>query len=507
MEDKPTARVALGLTSSKPWWKTTHLIHLNFLIGSLILFSSTFGYDISLMNSLQSLPQWQTFMDNPEGIKLGIINALQNIGSILFLPIQAWSANRFGRKPTILVGYIFIILGAGLQAGAQNPNTFIYSRLPLGIAGAWFQCAVILVTEIAYPSHRSLVTAIYMCQYYAGSLLSAWICFGMRNVQSSWAWRLPVLMQIALPILALPGTLFVPESPRWLLSCGRVEEARSMLVKFHAGGDADSQLVAFEIEEINKGLAAERKARLGARWIDCVRTPGNRYRLFLSVSLGFFAQWNGGGVVSYYLTLILDTVGITSTTDQTLINGFLQLWNLIMSVVGACLVDRAGRRMLFITSTVIMLFSYIFITALSGSFATTGTSAVGIAVIPFLFVYYAGYDIAFTPLLLAYPAEIWTTSLRAKGVAIAVISNYIALVFNQLINPIAFERISWKYYLVFLVVLLVVLVVVWKAYPETRGRSLEDIAFIFDGDEAHVTGGDANVTTEKGHSGIIGHRS
>ncbi|KAF7517504.1 hypothetical protein PCG10_001182 [Penicillium crustosum] len=459
------------------------------------------------MNSLQSLPQWQTFMNNPQGVKLGFINALQSIGSIIFLPIQAWSANRFGRKPTILTGYIFIVAGVGLQAAAQNPNTFIYSRLLIGIASAWFQCGVILVTEIAYPSHRSLVTAIYMCQYYVGSLLSAWISFGMRNVQSSWSWRLPVLMQIALPILALPGTLFVPESPRWLLSCGRVEEARRMLVKFHAGGDEGSQLVAFEIEEISQGLAAERKARPQARWIDCVRTPGNRYRLFLSVSLGVFAQWNGGGVVSYYLALILDTIGITSTTDQTLINGFLQLWNLIMSVVGACLVDRAGRRMLFITSTVIMLFSYIFITALSGSFTTTGTGAVGTAVIPFLFIYYAGYDIAFTPLLLAYPAEIWTTSMRAKGVAIAVTSNYIGLVFNQLINPIAFESISWKYYFVFLVVLLVLLVVVWKTYPETKGRSLEDIALIFDGEEARVIDGDSKVTAEKRHSGIIGHRS
>lgn len=233
-------------------------------------------------------------MGYPVGIKLGFINALQNIGSIIFLPIQAWSANRFGRKNTILVGYIFLVLGVGLQAAAPNANTFIYSRLLVGIASAWFQCAVILVTEIAYPSHRSLVTAIYMCQYYAGSSLSAWVSFGMRNVQSSLAWRVPVLMQIVLPLLALPGTLCVPKSPRWLISCGRVEEARSMLVRFHAGGDEGSQLVAFEIEEISQGLAAERKARREARWVDCVRTPGNRYRLFLSVSLGVFAQWNGG---------------------------------------------------------------------------------------------------------------------------------------------------------------------------------------------------------------------
>lgn len=233
-------------------------------------------------------------MSKPTGIELGIINALQNIGSMLFLPIQAWSANRFGRKPTILMGYLFMVLGVCLQTTAPNANTFIYPRLLIGIAGAWFQCAVILVTEIAYPSHRSLVTAIYMCQYYAGSLLSAWVSFGMRLVQSDWAWRVPVLVQIALPLIALPGTLIVPESPRWLIRCGRVDEARSILINYHAGGDEDSELVDFEMHEISQSLALERKGQRESRWIDCVKTPGNRYRLFLSVSLGVFAQWNGG---------------------------------------------------------------------------------------------------------------------------------------------------------------------------------------------------------------------
>lgn len=193
------------------------------------------------------------------------------------------------------------------------------------------------------------------------------------------------------------------------------------------------------------------------------------------------------GVVSYYLTMILDAIGITSVTDQTLINGFLQLWNLIMSILGACLVDRAGRRALFLTSTLVMITSYILITALSGNFAQTGAPAVGTAVVPFLFIYYAGYDIAFTPLVLAYPAEIWTFSLRAKGVAISMSANFGALVFNQLINPIAFDAISWKYYIVFLVILFVVLVTIYKTYPETLGYSLEEIAVIFDGEAARLT--------------------
>ena len=81
-------------------------------------------------------------------------------------------------------------------------------------------------------------------------------------------------------------------------------------------------------------------------------------------------------------------------TDQTLINGFLQLWNLIMAALAAFNVDRFGRRTLFLVSSVGMLISYICITGLSGSFAETGSASVGVAVIPFLFLFFGFYDIA-----------------------------------------------------------------------------------------------------------------
>lgn len=246
------------------------------------------------MNGLQTLDQWQLFMNAPTGAWLGFINALQSLGSMLFQPVAAWSANRFGRKRTILTGYFWLALGVGLQLGAVNPNMFIASRMFVGIAGAWFQASVILVTEIAYPSHRSLVTAIYMCQYYAGSLLSAWLAFGTRNLAGNWAWRIPALMQIALPLIALPGALFVPESPRWLIRQKRVEEAKDILVKFHAGGNERSELVAFEMDEISQSISLEESVQAESRWVDCIKTRGNRHRLFISLSLGFFAQWNGG---------------------------------------------------------------------------------------------------------------------------------------------------------------------------------------------------------------------
>ena len=131
-----------------------------------------------------------------------------------------------------------------------------------------------------------------------------------------------------------------------------------------------------------------------ASYMELFKTPGNRRRLFISVSLGIFSQWCGNGVVSYYLAMVLKTVDITDVTDQTLIAGLLQVWNLLFAIGAALSVDRLGRRLLFLASASVMLVAYILVTALSGAFAELGSPATGIAVIPFLFIFFAGYDIA-----------------------------------------------------------------------------------------------------------------
>ncbi|KAH8796301.1 general substrate transporter [Hyaloscypha finlandica] len=496
---------ALLPANDKAWYKKPTLLYLNFCLFSLFLLSSGNGYDGSMLNGLLALPQWVNFMDKPTGSWLGFIAGSANLGSIVFFPIVAWSSNKYGRKPTIYMGYFFIVLGAGLQTGAINPVMFVMSRLVLGVGAAFFQgCVPLLMTETAYPTHRGILTSLYMCGWYVGSFVAAWATFGTRNYDNSWSWRIPSLLQLLLPALVLPGLFMIPESPRYLVSAERHEEARAFLVKYHAEGDESSALAAFEFAEISRSIQMEREFQKSTSYKQMLATPANRKRTFITVFLGIFDQWAGQNVAGYYLPPVLASIGIKTVTQQTLINGFLQIWNLICALTGAFNVDRFGRRFLFLSATVGMLISYILITGLSATFAKGGSTAVGTAVVPFLFLMYGFFSLAFTPLVVAYPVEIWPYQLRSRGLATMLMSTVTAVFFNIFVNPIALDSIQWRYYLVFVFILAGGGAIIYFVFPETRGHSLEEMARVF-GDEETTGPVEGEIAEKIAHKGTSYH--
>jgi MFS family permease len=143
---------------------------------------------------------------------------------------------------------------------------------------------------------------------------------------------------------------------------------------------------------------------------------------------------------------VLKAIGITDPFVQLLINGILQSWNLSWAVTGALLAERVGRRILFISSCVCMLLFFTLQTVCSARYAITQGDSAARSVIAFIFLFYASYDIAFTPLVYSYTLEILPYSLRAKGFTIFNLVISLALIFNQYVNPIALRAIGWKYY-------------------------------------------------------------
>ena len=177
---------------------------------------------------------------------------------------------------------------------------------------------------------------------------------------------------------------------------------------------------------------------------------------------------------------------MTNPLEQAGFNGGLQIFNWLAAIGGSLLCERLGRRFLWLTSAIGMLASFVVITACSAVYANTQAVAAGRAVMAFLFVYFGFYDIAFTGLTIAYPLEILPFSLRAKGLAILNLVIFVALFFNQYVNPIALDALAWKYYFVYIAMLVAAIVSIYFFYPETRRRTLEEVAVIFDGPNAQL---------------------
>ena len=147
-------------------------------------------------------------------------------------------------------------------------------------------------------------------------------------------------------------------------------------------------------------------------------------------------------------------------------------------------VEKVGRRPLFIISTAGMLVSYAIITAMSGTYEKTHNAGAGRALLAFVFIFNGFYAIAYTPLLVSYTVEILPFLIRAKGLAVMNFSVMGAIIFNQYTNPIALDALKWKYYLIYTIWLVFELVYVWLWATETKGRSLEETAALFDGEDA-----------------------
>ncbi|KAM0275058.1 hypothetical protein ACHAQH_007619 [Verticillium albo-atrum] len=487
---KPEAEQAVGTglasvlpIDAKPWYRTPHLVKLNLLIMIPLISSASIGYDGSMMNGLQSLPQWRRFFGNPEGAILGAMNSVYPAGKVLALFLVTWICDRFGRKPPIVIGLFTCIAFAIMQAVSQNMRTFIIARAVLGFFTSFLaQPSPILIAELAYPTHRGKLTALYQTSFYLGGIIAAWCTYGTLQISSTWSWRLPSLLQGALPAIQLLGIWFLPESPRWLIARGRIQEARKILADFHAGGDMDSPLVNFEMQEIEAVVTQEADVMSQNSWMELIRTPANRKRTLIAAIVGWFAQWNGVNILSYYLALVLNTIGITDGKTQTLINGLLNISNWLSAVfVGAMMVDRIGRRTLFLVSTGGMLVSYIIWTGLSSYFISSQSAEAGKAAVAFIFITFFFYAMAWSPLLAAYTVEIFPYTLRSRGLSVMYVSTFTGLIVGNQVNPIAMKAIGWRYYIVFCCILAVLLTIIWFLFPETKGHTLEEIRELFEG--------------------------
>jgi len=165
---------------------------------------------------------------------------------------------------------------------------YIFARMCLGF-GIVF--AIIagssLIGELGHPKDRPTLTSLFNSSYFIGAITAAAIALGTVNIKGNWAWRVPSLLQIVPSALQIIFIYTVPDSPRWLISAGREEEAFAILVKYHGEGDADDLLVKAEFAQIMAAIQLEKSVRKPS-WLDMVKTSGMRKRTLIAAMIGLF---------------------------------------------------------------------------------------------------------------------------------------------------------------------------------------------------------------------------
>lgn len=264
------------------------------LVFTRLLTLGNDSFDGSMMNGLQAVESWRSYFGEPKGATLGLFNAAYPIGGLVGIPFISFVCDGFGRRAGIALGAIICCIGAALQSGAQTLEMFVIARGVLGCGTVFLGASgAPLITEIAHPAHRATATAMFNTTYSLGAIVAAWSTFGTFRIDGSAAWRIPSALQGLPSLVQLLGLYFVPESPRWLVSKDRSNEALEILGKYHAEGDQADPLVLFEFNEIQEALAYERS--LGKNtWIESylqfTRSGGNRKRLFMLFWSACFAQ-------------------------------------------------------------------------------------------------------------------------------------------------------------------------------------------------------------------------
>ncbi|KAI8631614.1 general substrate transporter [Xylariaceae sp. FL1651] len=469
-----------------PWYRKPNLRLLYLLLFPTCMgIELTSGFDSQLINALQIVPSWISYFDNPDGALKGIIGASYSLGAILSLPFIGMVNDKFGRRWSIFGGSVIMVIGALIQGLAVDVAQYIVARLILGFGiPTCIVSASSLIGELSYPKERPVMTSLFNVSYFVGQLLAAGITFGTNSIKSNYAWRIPSWLQMVPSLIQITFVFFLPESPRWLITRERQEEAYEILAKYHAEGDRESEFVKAEFAQLQStiGIELEHSKR---SWKDLFHTSGMRRRLLISTMLGLFTQWSGNTLISYYLGDILSLIGQKDSVFKQKINVAIASWSLVCGTVASLLVTRFRRRAMYMACTISLLLVYIGWTismkyAIDAKNAGYTNSAAGAVVLFFIFAYSPCYNLGYNALTYTYMVEIWPYAERSRGIAFFQLWGRLAGFFTTFVNPIGLENAGWRYLISYVVFLGYEIVFVYFFFPETFGRTLEELAFLFE---------------------------
>lgn len=426
---------------------------------------------------------WLSAMGNPSSLLIGTITAMYDVGAIIGAIAAAFTAEPLGRKRSLMVGAAFVLIGGILMGSSFSRAQFIVARIVTGIGiGYCTSVTPVYQSEVSATEQRGWQVCCQLTTMLGGLMLAYWINYGFYFHSGSVQWRFPLAFQCVFAVYILCVTVWLPDTPRWLIRHAQTPEEGTDVLARLRGKAVEDRVVQREKDAILAAIMLESKEE--GTWGDLFRSNGlhANKRFYLALGIQFMQQMTGINIVTYYApTLYTLSLGMDQETALFL-GCFTQLWYVLVSFVTWYTIDRVGRRKLFISQALFMCMVLIGEAICVG----IGTSAASVGAVVLVFLFEAGFTWGWMATVWIYPPEILPLKIRAKGAALAAAADFLGNFLVVEVTPVGIANIGWRFYVVWAVLNLVNAVVVWCVYPETGGLLLEDVDRVFVESETEV---------------------
>jgi SP family galactose:H+ symporter-like MFS transporter len=417
-----------------------------------------FGYDTGVISGALLFIKQQFALS---ATMQEIVTSAVLVGAVVGAAAGGTLADRFGRRRIIIAAAIVFALGAVGTALAPTIGWLIAGRIVVGTAiGIASFAAPLYISEAAPPSVRGSLVSLNQLAITLGIVVSYLVDYALSGL-GAWRWMFGLA---AIPATILgSGMLFLPDSPRWLVSRKMLDKARTVLERIRDTTHVDDELGDIQrSEQVQTG-----------EWAELLQ-PLVRPALVVGIGLAIFQQVTGINTIIYYAPTIFEFAGLGSAAVSILATVGVGVMNVLMTIVAIRLVDRVGRRPLLLIGMAGMILS---LGVLGLAFLLPNLlNVLGWIAVGSLVVYVGSFAVGLGPVFWLLISEIYPLKIRGLAMSIASIANWganlvVALTFLTLTQVLGRPGTFWLY--------AVVGVGAWLfAYflvPETKGRTLEDI--------------------------------
>ncbi len=425
------------------------------LIASLAGF--LFGFDTVVISGADK--KLQVLWNSSDAFHGTVVMGMALWGTVLGAIFGGIPTNKIGRKNTLLwIGILFLFSAIG-SAFANNPFVFAAFRFIGGLGvGASTIAAPAYISEIAPAKDRGKLVAFYQFNIVLGILMAFLSNYLLNDVgENSWRWMMGV--QAIPSVIYLLLMILIPESPRWLLSKFKNDEAKKVLQLM--GQEADYEKIKEELDKDNNDASKANDTIFLKKY----RTP-----LVLAFLMAFFNQLSGINAFLYYSSRIFQEAGLGESTALLSSIG-IGVVNLIFTLLGVFLIDKLGRKVLMYIGSVGYIIS-LSLVAMAFFFHWEG-----IAVPVFLFLFIAAHAIGQGAVIWVFISEIFPNHLRASGQSFGSTTHWVLAAIIPSLIPYLFSTVGpGVVFLFFAVMMVFQLLFVAFMMPETKGISLEELS-------------------------------